>query len=220
MKLKLLLLCLALAVAGLSSLPLYADSTISIQNASFESYNPLTIGCGPGCTYNFGPIPGWTLTGMGGSWTPGSALFNSPLPDGNILAYTNGGSISQDLGVSLLPNSVYTLSVFVGDRLDGYSTGPYSIALDAGGTTLASLSGFGSDITSGTFADEILIFSTSQNVVSGDLSIVLASGGLQADFDNVSLTVGQNPAVPEPTSLILLVAGVAFVGLFSLLRRA
>jgi hypothetical protein len=218
-KLKLLLLCLALAVAGLSSLPLYADSTISIQNASFENYNAFTVtNCGTGCGYNLGPIPDWT--GTGGSWQPGSAQFNFPLPDGNVLAYTNGGSISQDLGISLLPNSVYTLSVFVGDRLDGYSTGPYSIALDAGGTTLASLSGSGSDITSGTFADEILIFSTGQNVVSGDLSIVLASGGVQADFDDVSLTVGQNAAVPEPMSLILLVAGVAFVGLFSLLRRA
>jgi len=41
------------------------------------------------------------------------------LPDGSILAYTNGGSLSQTLtGISLLANSTYTLSVDVGRRFD------------------------------------------------------------------------------------------------------
>jgi hypothetical protein len=165
----------------------------------------------------------WTYSGLDGhGWLMGGRLriFQYTASEGSIVAYTNGGTISQDLGITLLSNSVYTLSVFVGNRLDGES-GVYSIALDAGGTTLNSLSGSSSSIPSGTFADEILIFSTGSNVTPGDSSIVLSnpSGG-QADFDKVSLTVASNTAVPEPESLILLVVGIAFVGLFSLLRRA
>jgi hypothetical protein len=215
---RLFMLFVATAVAVLAVSPLYADTAITIQNASFETYNPLTSSCGTGCAFNSGPIPGWT--GTGGSWEPNSTYFSAPPPDGNIVAYTNGGTISQDLGTTLLSNSIYTLSVFVGNRLDGDS-GVYSIAIYAGGTLLDSLSGSGSSIPAGTFADEIFAFSTGSTVTPGDLSIILSnpSGG-QADFDNVSLTVAPSTAVPEPTPLVLLVAGVAFVGLFSLLRRA
>lgn len=216
---KLFMIFVATAVAAFAVSPLYADSVIAIQNASFETYNPWTSPCGTGCAYNYGLIPGWTSTGAGGSWEPNSTYFSTPPPDGNIIAFTNG-TISQDLGVTLLSNSIYTLSVFVGDRLDGDS-GVYSIAIDAGGTMLDSLSGSSSSIPAGTFADETFTFSTGSTVTPGDLSIILSnlSGG-QADFDNVSLTVAPSTAAPEPTSLVLLVAGVAFLGLFSLLRRA
>ena len=218
LKMKLFMLFVATAVAVFGVSPLYADTPISIQNASFETYNPLTSACGTGCAFNHGPIPGWT--GTGGSWEPNSTYFNTPPPDGSIVAYTSGGTISQDLGVTLLSNSIYTLSVFVGNRLDGDS-GIYSIAIDAGGTMLDSLSGNSHSILAGTFADEILIFSTGSTVTPGDLSIVLSnpSGG-QADFDDVTLTVAPNAAVPEPTSLVLLLFGAAILGLFSLLRRA
>jgi hypothetical protein len=218
LKMKLFMLFVAIAMAVFAVSPLYADTAISIQDASFETYNPLTTSCGTGCAFNHGPIPGWA--GTGGSWEPNSTYFSTPPPDGTIVAYTSGGTISQDLGITLLSNSTYTLAVFVGNRLDGDS-GTYSIALDAGGTMLDSLSGDSHSILAGTFADEILIFSTGSTVTPGDLSIVLSNPlGGQADFDNVSLSVAPNTAVPEPESLVLLVVGGAFVGLFSLLRRA
>src|ERR1700741_1386674 len=176
LKLKLLFLFVATAAAVLAVSPLYADSGITIQNASFETSNPLSSPCGTGCAFNSGPIPGWT--GTGGSWEPNSTYFNTPPPDGNIIAYTNGGAISQNLGVTLLSNSIYTLSVFVGNRLDGGS-GIYSIAIDAGGTMLDSLSGSSHSIPAGTFVDEIFTFSTGSTVTPGDLSIILSnpSGG-------------------------------------------
>jgi hypothetical protein len=210
MKLRLLVACLALSMAGFTSLPLYADSTIPIPNPSFETFNPLTIPCaGPGpCAYNSGPIPGWTTVGPGGSWQPSSSYFNLPLSDGgNIVAYTNGGTISQTLtGVSVLANTTYTLSVFVGNRLDGF-TNTYSIALDAGSTVLCSFSGSSSTITAGTFADQTCSFPSGSVVPSGDLSIVLTGGGPQADFDNVRLT----SSVPEPSSVLLIASGLLFM---------
>lgn len=190
---------------GFAGKPALADQ-LSIQNASFETTNPLTFPCaGSGCGFNFGPIPGWTITGQSGSWQPSSFYYNLPLPDGNIVAYTNGGTISQTLtGIPALPNTFYTLSVFIGHRLDGFANN-FSIALDAGSTTLCSFSGSNSGITSGTFADETCTFQTGSVVPTGDLSIVLTGAGAQIDFDNV--TVG----TPEPSSVLLTGSGLLCV---------
>jgi hypothetical protein len=207
MKLKLLLVCLALSMAGFSSLPLYADSTIPIQNASFETTNPLTNPCTGTCAYNLGPIPGWTTVGVAGSWQPSSSYFNLPLPDGNIVAFSNGGTISQTLtGISVLANTSYTLSVFIGNSFVGY-TNTYSIALDAGSTVLCSFSGSSPTIAAGTFAQQTCSFPSGSVVPSGDLSIVLTGGGPQAVFDNVTLT----SSVPEPSSVLLIGSGLLFM---------
>lgn len=183
-----------------------ADS-IAIQNSSFEDTNPLTQSCGTGCTFNNGPIPDWTVTGgqsgtaMLGSYYPGGA------PDGSIVAFSNGSTISQTLtGTSLQANSTYVLSVFVGNRLDN-QVSDYSVSLYAGSTLLGTFSGSNGSITPGTFAQEFLTYTTGSTVAAGDLTIDLTSAGIQTDFDNVQLTV--NPvATPEPSTLLMLGSGI------------
>ena len=207
------LLALCFAVSGGA---VWADGVL-VQNASFESANALTSSCGVGCAYNGGPIPGWTVTGSGGSFQPG-IFFNLPLPGGpsdSIVAYSNGGTISQILGVTVQPNSTYTLSVYVGDRLDGLVAN-YSIALDDGSTTLCSTpTASNGAITPGTFADVTLTCSTGATVAPGDLAIVLTSDGTQIDFDNVALTV----QTPEPASYLLLCIGLGAMVVFFRYRR-
>jgi RHS repeat-associated protein len=88
----------------------------------------------------------------------------------------------------LQPNATYTLTVAVGHRLDGY-TNSYTIALQAGGTTLSSVSGNNSSIAIGTFQDQVVTYTTGSTVTPGDLAIVLTSGGIQVDFDYVRLSV-------------------------------
>jgi hypothetical protein len=202
----------------------WGDS-VPIQNASFESTSPMFPApcAGPGtCLFNFGSIPGWTTTGgETGSFEPSSAYFNLPLPDGNIVAFTNGGSISQTLtGISLLPNSIYTLSVDVGHRLDGLVT-TYSISLDNGSSVFCNTGGSNGSVAAGTFADVILTCTTGASVPSGFLGIVLTGNGTQVDFDNVQLSVVSNSdpvnsdptPVPEPSTLVLMLAGLGVVGL-------
>jgi hypothetical protein len=192
--------------------PVWAD-TVPIANPSFEITNPLTNSCGTGCAYNSGPIPGWTtMGGQAGSWQPNSTYFTSPVPDGSIIAYSNGGSISQTLSASLIPNMTYTLSVAVGDRLDPGFTTTYTIALYAGSILLSSITGSNATIPSGTFQDESLSYHAGAAPLSGQLGIVLTSVGPQSDFDNVRLT-----ATPEPGTLALMATGLGLM--FLVLRR-
>lgn len=215
MKFTSLFVFMFLLVLGTVAAPAWADA-VPVQNASFEMTNSLNVSCGTGCAFNSGPIPGWTIMGQGGSFQPNSAIFNLPLPDGNIIAYSNGGTISQTLAASLTPDTTYTLSVDVGLRLNGaVDVTNYTIALYVGNTLLNSFSASNGLIPIGTFADETVTYTSGATVLPGDLSIVLTSDGQQADFDNVRLT---ESAVPEPSSLSLL-AGALGVMFLTLRRR-
>ena len=187
----------------------WADS-ITVQNGSFEQSNPLTPNnCGLGCSINAGPVPSWLTTGVeAGSWEPGtSGIYFNPtaVPDGKTIAYVVDGSLSQDLGVGLQPNLDYTLTVDAGDRLDGFLSGNYTIALEVNGVVMCSFSGNNANITPGTFSAETCSFVAPAIVPSGDLSIVLSDFSGEATFDNVTVST------PEPASAALL-----GLGLFSL----
>jgi hypothetical protein len=217
---KKLAVTFGLALCGMISAQIAkADTVIPIQNPSFETAVSLGSSCGGSCTFNNGPVPGWTqVSGQSGTFMPDSTLFNTPVPDGSLALYINAGSVSQTLtGVSLQANSTYTLSVFVGDRLDNETT-DYSFSLLAGSTVLNTFSASNSAITPGTFENEFLTFSTGASVPTGDLSILLSATGIQGDFDDVVLTVAPNDSdpvnTPEPGSIWMLGAGlIGLVGI-------
>jgi len=200
----------------------WGDS-VSIQNASFEITNTLDQPCtGSTACFNNGPIPGWSTPAGGfGSFAPTSTFFNLPLPDGSIVAYTNGGTLEQTLaGISLLPNSVYTLSVDVGRRLDRGGIN-YSLNL-MDGTSVFCTSGSNSNgsITAGTFQDITLTCATGATVPGGLLGIELIGDGNQIDFDNVRLDVTTSTvSTPEPSVLALTSVGLLVSGLFFVLSR-
>jgi hypothetical protein len=207
-----LLICFALV--GSSA---WADS-VTVNNGTFADFNTLnlTAGCDSGCAYNAGPIPGWTIDGNGGSWQPGptgpgTPYFSQPVPDGSIVAFING-TLSQDLGVTLTPDTFYTLTVDVGDRLDGFQGG-WSIALEDGGAPMCTNSGATASVAPGTFAAETCSFETGATVPSGDLFIVLGGTGAGDNATFADVTVN----TPEPASVALLGIGlflVALVGVF------
>ncbi len=196
--------------------------TVPIQNASFETTSPLNAPCtGTGCAFNYGPIPGWSITGAGGgSFAPGSnsLYFSLPLPDGSIVAYTNGGSISQILtGVSLLPNSIYTLSVDVGRRFDVVAAN-YSISLTDGSNVFCTSGGSNGSFSAGTFFDVTLKCATGASAPAGFLGIDLTGDGRQIDFDNVQLNVS-TVSTPEPSALALTFVGLLMGGLLFIRSR-
>jgi hypothetical protein len=208
---------LSILVLGCAATPARAD--ITVMNPSFENgvTLPLSTMCGTNCSYNFGPIQDWAMTGTGGLFQPNSTYYSVPVPDGSIVAWSSGGTISQTLTAALTPNTTYMLSVDVGHRLDEPLGTNYSIALYAGNTLLAMLppSTSTGTIPIGTFADETLTYTSGATVAPGDLRIVLSSAGNQANFDDVTLTTS---TVPEPSSLSLLAGGLGLL-IFALRRR-
>lgn len=184
-----------------------ADS-VAVQNGSFEqTSSPLAPG-----GYNDGPIPDWTLVGVvAGSWAPLPGTYFHTIPDGSTVGFVDG-TISQDLGVALLPDTTYTLSVYVGDRGDGLNfNDPWSISLGDGGMSCTA-SGLGSNVPEGYFADETCSFTTGSSVPVGDLFVYLSGTG-QADFDDVTVTA------PEPSSIALESLGLLAVALFGVLYK-
>jgi hypothetical protein len=99
-------------------------TSIIINNPGFETLpsNPVWSDCsgsgGAGCrnTYD-GNIPGWSTSGsISGLFQPGPSDFTLPLPaaEGQTVAFTNGGTISQVLSATLQASTLYTLQVDVG----------------------------------------------------------------------------------------------------------
>jgi PEP-CTERM motif len=216
----LFVLVLCFAITGPNAL---ADS-VTITNPSFETPGaPVNSGCGTGCAYNGVAPLGWT---GGGSFEPGGIL--SPVPDGSLIAYANaGGSISQTLsGTSLVDNSVYTLSLFVGNR-GGSLGGNYTLSLDTilGGitTTLCTFSGNAAspNIAVGTFQVEGCTYASGSTPPAGNLFLQFTALNGQLDVDNVSLTVQPNGpvGVPEPSSMLLLGIGALLVLITWMLRE-
>lgn len=193
---------------------------IPVVNPSFEI---LPAG---GLTYDngIGPfsvdagIPGWTTTGYYGEWQPNigqqvyAPSFNY-LPDGPTVAYTNGGTISQTVGVLAQAGETYTLQVDVGFRQDWPIPTLDTIALDVGSHTVIATGtpSFGS----GNWANYTATYTATAADAGAPISIVLASPVAQGDFDNVRLT----DAVPEPANWVMLMLGVAMIG-FAVRRRS
>lgn len=181
------------AILLLRALPVVAQGTpIAIVNPSFELSPSVPVG-DPVGPWGNGAIAGWTASGSVGEWQPAASQFAS-LPDGQTVAWSNGGSISQDLGVPVQANATYTLSVYVGHRFGGWVAN-YAINLNAGTANLCSATGSNGTIPAGTFQQITLTCPAGANPAAGNLSIVLSGTGAQIDFDNVSLTI---PGQPPP----------------------
>ncbi len=111
-----------LASGLLAGVSILSAGSISLQNPSFEQFNPLDIACaGTGCAFNTAVIPGWVNApgGTTGSWQPGNpqnTVYYDSLPDGITLAYSSGELLSQNAPVTVQLGVTYTLQVEIGRR--------------------------------------------------------------------------------------------------------
>ena len=185
----------------------FADS-LAINNASFE--DPVLSEGGPTWTNE---LPGWD-----GPENAGNAFVE--YIDGFVqeglqhIGIQGGDEVSQNLGVSLLPNSVYTLTLGVGNRNANFTPaegqesrfGLY-VGGDAngGGTLLADSVVDAFPLGESTFDEFSMSYTTGDAVDAGDLVVSLRTTGAgRAHYDNIRVDV--NP-VPEPSSVVLIVFG-------------
>ena len=189
---------LALALLLLASVA-KAQTFIPVINGSFEQGAAVSGGVGTGGPWSNQVPAGWTKTGSGNSglWTPDSTVCGyKSIPDGSTVVWNDGATFTQDLGVAVVTNNIYSVTAYVGHRgCQGTST--YSISLLAGDTVLCSWSGTNSTIPINTFnaVTNSCPILTDQ---SGDLKVSFTSFGTEADFDNVSVSYTSSvPVIPN-----------------------
>jgi len=193
-------------LAALAQVALAAP--VTIPDFSFEDSAIGTPGGTAGLSTN------WSSAGSSYVQNITNSLFTSstlPAPaDGtNFLVEQIGGSLSyvwQDLG-PLQSNMTYTLTVGVGQFLDGSAAGKGFIALVNGanpfGTILAATPVDATLVATNSFTNGVVIFSTPYNA-SGDLTVLLegTNAGL-LPLDNVRLD-----ATPLPQAATALLPSV------------
>ena len=163
--------------------PSLAGSAL-VQDASFET--PALAG--PGAWSSVAPT-GWTLTGPGGVFQPTVGTQVASVPDGKQVSWlSSGGSLFQDLGITIDPNRTYRLTLSVGTELDyAAASDSYQIALVAGGpsgTVIAQSSG-----TLQAKAGFVTVSISGKGLGSGNLGILITATGGQPLFDNVQVQV-------------------------------
>jgi hypothetical protein len=158
----------------------------TVQNPSFAA-NALASGA-----YNLGPIPNWTITGgVAGMWTPPVTEYPANL--GVTLAFSNGGTLTQDLGTLAAGN--YNFSVQVGARADGIGqSATYTLSLLAGTTSICSEVGTIASIQKGAF----LTLTQPCAIPVGDVVISLGCSSSQCDFTGITLVLATPPPPPPP----------------------
>jgi hypothetical protein len=187
------------------------------QNLSFE-YEVTPSGTSDECIpaawtpFNEAGVGDYGSQNAGGSdYTVSDPL--APTADGNQYCYINvfsgnpTGGLYQDFG-ALQPNTIYTLTVAIGQRNDTPPNGqgswsPGIISLVNGTDNTGTLLATGGGLPPvDTWQDYTVTYATGGSV-SGDLTVMLSVVGaqsIQADFDNVRLTKVAS-VVPLPTRI-------------------
>jgi hypothetical protein len=202
------------AALALLAAPASAGS-IPVANFSFETLPPggFNVNCGAGCNYTYGlTIPGWNTTGTVGQ----SSLLPSMLSayDGSVYAYSGDsgsiGTISQTVGTAAL--GTYTLSVFVGDRLD-FPNDPGIVDLIIGSHVIQAT---GAPLVPGTWTDYTASFTTTGADIGQSITISLSTpldGSRQSLFDDVQLST--TAATPLPSTWLMMLGGFLGLGFFA-----
>ncbi len=193
-------------------------ASLSIDNPSFED-PALADG-----DFTNGVLPGWDdfISGQTGAFDPSPTFYANPnytlesiIPDGDNVAYSNGGFFCQDLLDTLQLNTIYTLQVDVGQRDDAALAG-YEIhfrAFDPPPHGLDQLTLAGVDSTGvnfpvpplpgpDSFVTNTVTFETGDSHPRAGqlLRICVIVDGTQTNFDNVRLDASTSDDVDSSDS--------------------
>jgi hypothetical protein len=178
----------------------FAQTPVSVQNPSFETGTLSTSNSCPDGSiskWNFGPVPAWTVSGTSsgsyGILVPAHCVYAS-VPDGTAILYTNGPTLTQDLGITASAGSTYILTAYVGHRLNGNIAQSSTVSLLVGSAVVCSATVQLSTIAPGTWQPVSCPYTAPVTPPAGDLIISLGTSGPQSNFDNVSVTVNQHHA--------------------------
>ncbi len=183
-------------------------TSIPVANFSFETNPGFNNFCGGACEFTTGlPIPGWNSSAGSSQWITGGYAGNPNAFDQSTLAYSNGGSIWQDVSTAVA-GTTYNLQVEILHRTD--LPADALAELQIGSVTVATATGI--DLGPGTWSNYTALYTATSADAGKTVTILLQSYGAQGDWDYVQL----NATTPEPASMLLLASGA---GLAALRRR-
>jgi hypothetical protein len=198
-------------------------SSITVNNYSFETQpGSGQIGCGSGCDYTSDQAPpDWSVITASepnptqyGQLEPGSPdnEFVS-VPDGVVVAYSNGPMLYQTVSATVQAGLTYTLTVYLGSQYDYPFTASADLLIGPTPTSGTQYFAVGTQPAAGNFAIYTATYVAQAGDVGDDITIQLNATGAQGDYDDVVLS----SATPEPALMGL--TGLALCGLGLFLRR-
>lgn len=181
-------------------------------NLSFEIHPPYTHTCCSPVQRFIYQVPGWNFSSSLINAFPAAVL--PPLDGVDVLEMVANGHVSQQLPVSLLDNTDYSFTVWVGRRLDAPWSDPntYQIQLVTSGGSpviLGTLNGTTATIQMGKWRQETLTFNSGVGVAGLNPVVHLLSGASPHDV--------AWDYVPEPSTYLLMASGL--LGIAGLRRR-
>ncbi len=240
-----LMLVIPAAVIGLIGTAQGAtiDLGTLLANPSFENGNQApnpTVGCPVSWTCNGSPTPGFTsYTVTSAQYTPGADGLSGGrvTPDGTHAASSpttieGSGDLSQTGLGTFVAGNTYTLSFWAGrpnTEPDGVTpvTGfepDVRVLLTANGVT-GPLNNQGVVTVSDPGAGMWKLYTLSFDSLAGgayigqSIGVDFHNGGTQGLGNNLSVNFDIAPAVPEPSSLVLMFSGLGLAGLALVRRR-
>ena len=206
---------------------------VSINNPGFESYTlsesfytqPYSDGSAE-VIVTADSIPGWTLSysnGRSGTFNPTTDSYYFQAPEGSNVAFICKQSgrtttdVFQTLNDVLTANTFYTLTVQVGQRLEGDYAG-YNIMLISGSNLLAQDYNTLNPIRGEFTLSTVTFYADASNPFIGqplEIRLQVLNFG-QTNFDDVQLSATIE-TVPAPDAFLLGSMGISFAGW--LLRR-
>jgi hypothetical protein len=149
---------------------------ITILNPSFESPS---VAQG---TNSWDAITNWTISsGDAGVWNPGPWYA---IPYGSQVAWMNAGAtISQTLGATIAPNSLYYLQAYVAS---GWYNASYTLQLVADNTVVAQITGQ-PPAQPFIFQQVGLLYQPSNQYIGDNLQINISAAGAALDVNKVTL---------------------------------
>ncbi|HYD02427.1 MAG TPA: GC-type dockerin domain-anchored protein [Phycisphaerales bacterium] len=169
--------------------------TIAIGDPGFET--AVIAPCGFTAAISGGTHPFWQAGGPGeiGIWDPGTC-WDLTAPEGQQVAYSNGGSAKQVLGTAALAGTTYTLSAKLGRRSHpccGFSSAV--LELWAGGTRFGLRTVAAAEAPApGAWQTYSVTGTTPAGLAAGQLlEVRFGASNSQVNFDDLRLVVGGAP---------------------------
>lgn len=209
----------------------HAARAAVILNSGFEDFSEIPLADGqltstanpsanPNVYVTSNPAPGWTVdTQAGGTMNPTNAYMPGEALGGQYVGWSSGALIYQVLTDDIQPSTEYVLTVNIGRPTVSTDNFAYRLIMESQG--LVDIQDMNTQpIAVGTWEPVTIVWDSPAVVEPGHkLTINMAADQGVALFDNVEVSGGPIPFIPEPAAAMTMLFPIA-AGMMNRRRKA